>query len=654
MRAGGSGGRGRRFVAAGLAIAAAGISACANEGLPTWAMHVRPAPVDAQLDPRAVRAQVVRELEQPQLHQGHVPPEQIALIAVQELREGRLADAGLWLSIASYRYHEEAMLAGVAGEAGLGTLPPYVRRDGYVKLVVAEIKRFASLEFSDELDVIDARLRGRDEVEAALQEQLVGLGKTSAVDHESLRDVLAELRPKGGGADEITHYPELVDAFRRRLLEDFRRRGRDRYPAYLLARTPIAALQRDAVLASVSAFEPAACSAVALAFPEQRASMVAALDHKRPEVRANAAATLGLAPSEETRPLLEARLAAESDPRVKLALAFSLVRHGAAEHLTALTAAVGSCKPTTCGLPTALIQWLPPSTRQDLDEAPFARILADTSMEDRARRFAAAVLHDIGHQRPLGPASIEALIVAGRQKGEEMRLPEIALEAVEEATNLSRGTVVSRLGRFGTGEEHQDAMFPAPLLARLAKVSIAADLPLLKSTMLRFGERGTIEAHYIVDAALHIPGPEAADVLGDWYVRYAPLRAHIGFGLARREGFPRERLERLVARGDARTQITVKIVLRTTDARDTLLRYLVDGSAEDKFSAASLAAFIGPAGLDEPLHNLLTFHDARYYPNDALLRHAAMQSLVRLALIASRPSPAKPPPGPAGSAPRSP
>ena len=288
-------------------------------------MHVRPAPVDAQLDARAVVARVARELEQPQLHQGHVAPEQIALIAVEELREGRLADAGLWLAIASYRYHEEMALAGAAGEGG----PAHPAADVsggtmYAKLVSRDC-RFASLDFVDELEVIDARLRGGARSRPSCRKQLIGLGKTSAVDHESLRDVLSELRPNAGRAGAVTRYPEVVDAYRRHLLDDFHRRRNDRFPSYFLARTPIASLQRDAVLASVSAFEPAACSGVALSFPAQRAAMVAALDHKRPEVRANAAATLGLAPSDETRPLLEARLAAESDPRVKLALAFALV-----------------------------------------------------------------------------------------------------------------------------------------------------------------------------------------------------------------------------------------------------------------------------------------------------------------------------------------
>ena len=646
-----------RYRSVGVALVgavAAGVPACVTDGLPTWAMHVRPAPVEAALAPNEVTARVTRELEQPVLRQGHVPPEQIALVAVEELRARRLADAALWLAVATYRYHQEAVLAGAAGSAGLQTLPPNVRVDEYTKLVIAEIKRFGALEFIDELDVINARLRGRDEVETAMQEQLTGLGKTEPIDRESLRDVLAELRPNAARAEEITHYPGLADAFRRRLLDDFHRHRDDRTPGYHLAWTPIGALQADAMLATVSPFEPAICSGVALAFPSQRPKIVAALQHKRPEVRANAAATLGMAPSEETRPLIEARLAAESDARVKLALAFALVRHGLPEHLATLSAAVASCGPTTCAVPAALIQWLPLEARKEIDEAPFARIVADSKMDKRARYFAAAVLRDMAREDGLEPASIEALIVAGRQKGENMRLHEMAIEAMEDAPGLSRETVVARLtARSGT-ERRQDELFPAPLLARLAKVSRAEDLPLLKRMMQRFGDAAEIEAHYLVDAALHIPGEPAADALGNWYVRYQGVRSHIAFGLVSREGFSRDRLARLVVRGDARTQIVIKTILKAPDARDTLLAYLVNGTPEDKFQAASVAALSGQSGLDEPLRRLLTFRDARYYPNDALIRHAAMSAIVRLALIASRPEPATPPTPPAESAPRSP
>jgi hypothetical protein len=637
-----------------LAILLGAAPGCVQTGgVPAWAMHVRPARVDHATDPRAVTARVAQELAQPELRQGHVAPEQIALIAVGELQARRFADAGLLLSIASYRYYQEAQLAGSAGGAGFATLPLGVRRDTYEKLVIAEIRGFGGLGFIDELEVIQARMRDRGAVETVLQEELTGLGKTSPIDRESLRDVLAELRPNTVPAAEATRYPELVDAFRRRLLDDSRRRRADRSPGFYLALTPVGALQADAVNAAISPFEPGICQGVALGFPALRPAMIAALDHKRPEVRANAAAILALAPSDETRPLLEAHLGAESDARVKLALAFALVRHGVPEHLTTLTAAAASCAPSTCALPASLIQWLPPSARPDLDQATFVRIVADTRMDKRARRFAAAVLKDIGREKPLDPASVEALIVAGRQKEDE-RLFETVLEAIEEAPGLSRATVVARLTPQSEAAQYQDVLYPAPLLARLAKVSTADDLALLKRLMERFGSAATVEAHYVVEATLRVPGQPAADVLGNWFTRYVGLRPHIAFGLARRQGFPRDRLERLAERSDARTRIIVKMSLHAPDAQATLLAYLVNGTPEQQFQAASLAAFASPAGLGPPLRNLLTFHDGRYYPSDALLRHAAMASLVRLALIASLPDPATPRPAPAESAPHSP
>ena len=281
------------------------------------------------------------------------------------------------------------------------------------------------------------------------------------------------------------------------------------------------------------------------------------------------------------------------------------------------------------------------------------RILADSRMNKRARRFAAAVLHDIGQEKPLDPASIEALIVAGRQKEDE-RLFETVLGAIEDAPGLSRATVVARLTPQSESAQYLDVLHPAPLLARLAQVSLAEDLPLIKRLMDRFGSTASAEAHYLIQAALHIPAEPAADVLGNWYMRYEALRPHIAVGLARRQGFPRDRLDRLAAWGDARTRIIVKTIERAPDAQSTLLAYLVNGRPEERFQAASLAGFAEPAGLDVPLRNLLNFHDARYYPSDAFLRHAAMTSLVRHALIASLPAPATPRPAPGESAPRSP
>jgi hypothetical protein len=44
---------------------------------------------------------------------------------------------------------------------------------------------------------------------------------------------------------------------------------------------------------------------------------------------------------------------------------------------------------------------------------------------------------------------------------------------------------------------------------------------------------------------------------------------------------------------------------------------------------------------------LLGYRDARYYPNDVLVRHAAMTALVRIALASAKPAPAPAPAAPA-------
>ena len=625
-----------------VVVAAAAVSGgCVSmgEGVPTWAMHVRPAPVDPASTAEQVADRVTRELASPNLAPGHVPAEQLALIAIRDIDQRQLADAGLWLSIADYRYFQQAMLARNKGIAQAADLPGTVNRDQFIKLVVAEIRLYGELGFDDELETINARLWGRSETEVAVQEQLMDLGKTAAVDRVSLRDAIAELRPAAATAATTTRYPKLAEAFRRRLTEDFGNDPKNWAAAYYLAQTPVAALRKDAVSMASRPFVPRVCSAVASSFPLQRQAVVDALAHRRPAVRANAAATLGMAPTQETRALVEARLPVETDAQVKLALAFSMVHHGVPEHLAALTGALAACQPATCMLPASLVDWLPLQTKAELDQAPLARIVADTKIDVMARLFAAAALRDIGTIKELDPASVEALIVAARAKGADGRLRDVATAAVEDADSLSRADVVARLkSRSSEASARNDVLFPGPLLARLAKVSTAADLPLLRQTMERFGDHDSPEAHYAVDAALNIPGQAPLAYLGNWFIRYPRLQTHIGLALATRDEYPRASLDRLIAHGNARTRIVVKLTRQDPDAGPTLLAYLQRGDIDERFQASSVAWLAGQVGAEATLRALLTYRDARFYPHDALVRYAAMMSLVRIALINSRPA----------------
>jgi hypothetical protein len=645
-------------VAMVMVMAAAG-AGCVGFGMsgevPRWAMHVRPAAVDFASTPDQIADRVARELASPTLATGHVPAEQLAWLAIREIEQRQLADAGLWLALADYRYYQQAKLAQTKGLAEVETLPASVNQDAYVKLVVAEIRLYADIGFDDELNAINTRLWGRSEEDVALHEQLLDLGKTKATDHVSLRDAIAELRPGSDTTAAVSRYPQLAEAFRRRLIDDFTHDPQSWAAAHYLAQTPIAALRQQAVLQAARPFLPRVCSAVASSFPSQRPAIVKALAHPRPEVRANAAAALGLAPTQETRALVEARLPVEPDARVKLALAFSLFHHGAPEHLATLTRALATCTPSTCVLPTSLVDWLPMAAKADLDQAPLARIVSDTRIDIIARFFAAATLRDIGSVKPLDPPTVEALLIAARGKGKDEYVRDVAIRAIENAESLSRPDVIARLqGRSAQPGARNDQMFPAPLLARLAKVSTAADLPLLKQMMDRFGDHDGPEAHYVVDAALNVGGQAPNTYLNNWFIRYRRLQTHIGLGLAERDGFPRVWLDRLLAHGDARTRIVVKLVRRDADAATTLHAYLQRGDIDEKFQASSVAWLAGRTDVKAPLLGLVAFQDARYYPHDALVRHAAMMSLVRLALLSSRPPTTTTPTTPTPAAPSTP
>src|SRR5581483_344647 len=106
----------------------------------------------------------------------------------------------------------------------------------------------------------------------------------------------------------------------------------------------------------------------------------------------------------------------ETDPRVRLVIAYALVHHGVSEQVPALTAALQSCRGPECTLPVMLIQWLPSSAKENLDQPSLARILLGSQYEPRAHLFAAAALRDLGQHRSLDPATIEALIVASRRR----------------------------------------------------------------------------------------------------------------------------------------------------------------------------------------------------------------------------------------------
>jgi hypothetical protein len=480
-------------------------------GVPTWAMHVQSSLYDPDASTDKLVHLLEAELRLSILPAVHLAPEQLAAVAIREIEQDHQVDGAFWLAMASYRYHQEAMLSITQGEADLRHLSPHVRRSAFIQLVNAEIEHFADLDFLREMRTLELRAYGQSETELALQQQLATLGKTSAIERESLRDALWQMQPAAAVTSSPTRYPALAESFRQRLLADARREKLDQNPADYLARTPIPGLQADALDVAVGPFHPSVCAALAAGFPALRPMVVAHLTAARPETRANAAETLALAPAAETRTALETRLAVETDGRVKLAIAYALVHHGVAEQSVAITSALQACQNKECTLPVMLADLLPTEAKADIDPAAVARIARGSEFPPRAHLFAAGLLRAIGRAKPLDAPAVEALIVAARRRGdfEEKMAATPAYEAIGEAEVLTRDAVLARITGKQGASPGPDQLSPGPLLARLARVSEAEDLPLLDRLMARFGKVEGPEASLVVEAALHIPGDPA-------------------------------------------------------------------------------------------------------------------------------------------------
>ena len=615
---------------------AGGTAGCVPQGVPAWAMHVQPTRTDPQRGPTTSPAVSRTSSGTRASRTGTSSPEQIAVVAVRELERGRLADAQLWLAVASYRYHQEAIGAADGGDAGFGTAMMYgVSRDAYYKLVLAEVKRFARLGFNDELSAVEARRLGRDEKERALAQQLASLG-------EGDRD-----RPRVAPRRLVGAAP----GHRRRRRQDPRpgaRRGvpappapgrgerpEGSQPAHLPGAMPVLAAKEEAIYSTSLFFEPVLCDDVSNAFPALRPAMLKALAAGRPQARANAAASMGMAPSEETKTALRVHLATETDARVKLVVEYALALHGELEQVLPIATALQSCQGDACTLPVSLLQWLPQSARRNLDQAPLARVVGDKKAAIRARIMAALILGAIGREKPLEPGAIEALIAAARFRREDNERFQIdAAEAVQETSTLSRADVLARIA--AQNSQSADVLHPCALLARLARLAIADDLPLLKRMMARFGESEGPEPFFIVDATLAIHDPQSDALLMGWFPRYPKLQSQIAAGLASRDTTPRDVLDRLVAQGGVRAQLVYKAV-RHEDLRARITMALQSESPEDRFNAAEIAGLSAQEGVTAYLYPLLAYTDARYYPNDALLRHAAMEAILRITLAGMKP-----------------
>ena len=319
----------------------------------------------------------------------------------------------------------------------------------------------------------------------------------------------------------------------------------------------------------------------------------------------------------------------ERQPLVRLAAAYALARNGRRERVGDLVAALVHCTGDVCLQSASLLDWLPRDLQADVSEDVPAAVAEDTVKIWEVHLYAAAMLQRMSLEHPLGARSRAALFVNSHDRHEE--LSRVALEAIARDAGLARAEVLARLGDASPDYR--------PLLARLAHVATAADLPVLTGLMPRFAVTKGPEATFLVEAVGSVPGAEAEARLLAWFDQYPPLRSWIALRLLARQPSSRGALDHIVAGADGRVKLLIELARGRPEAMPLLDLTLRAPDPNERLFAARLAGAVGDPRSTEALWPLLNFSDDCYYPADALLRHEAMAALLRIALTTHRPPP---------------
>jgi hypothetical protein len=601
-------------------------------GVPDWAMHVKTAAVDGHKTFQQTAEEIRSELERGELVDFHLPAEQIAFAALQSLEAGHRVDAALLLSIASYRYREEAEHCRYDHDYSPEALAR-TSTSAYFRVMQLERELYGHLGFGDELRVLKKWLRGEDAVELDpdLMRRLGELFRAPSVDEETFREVMRQRLPTADDArPETPEGAALAEAFLARLRADEADKRKSVLRAvWAMADTPLPAFQTEALRFALLPMGPRFCSGIADQLGGHRAAVVAMLADSKDATRAVAAIVLGMSPSADQLPALERRWEAERQPLVRLAVAYALARHGRRQHVGDLVAALDNCKRDTCLQAMSLLDWLPRDLLAEVPEDAPASVAGNDGQIWEVRMYAASLLGRMALEHPLGARSRAALFAASHDRHVEMS--RAALEAVARDAGLSRGEVLGRLA--SPSPDYR------PLLARLARVATAADLALLARLMPRFAASDGPEAASLVEAASAVPGPEANEQLVAWFDAHPSLHATITLHLLQRRPSSERALDHVLTAGDGRVRLVVRVARRAPDALGALELAMQAPDPDERLYAARLAGTVGDPHASAALWQLVNFRDDRFYPADALVRHEAMAALLRIALATHRPPP---------------
>jgi hypothetical protein len=609
-------------------------SAVAPGTVPLWAIHVARPELDETATLEALEARLTGELAEDELPELFVPPEQLGALAVRELQQGHVFDAAILLALASHRRFQQAEVAYAHGmRHGLRTARQHfdyrsgLNEAAYREYVEHEAQVFRDARFDEEIERISAK-QGLAIDERSVADDLMRLvmGNISDPDAASRAIKQREAVMATPAAEKLFH-PELASSLHRYLVARARledgpeQRARASVAYRYLARVPLRAFRFSALQTVNRPFDGLVIRAGVSLYGQEPARLAELLRSVRGETRAHVAIILGLSGDITRIRELQQSYDLEPDRRVRLALAFALLRLGEHQHLTTLQAGLRDPDPKVIEYATVLVRWLPHDLELEFSEELLADVATNESLETGARWLAASVLCELGARRPLSEESLRRVLNVAREVRDNHEQLELVSRTFATLQQLDRTRVLAELRKKGALVE--------PWLARLAEVALPADLPFLDALMRNHAFRE--HRLQLLHIAAVIPGARAQTLIQRWFADYRSLRTSILLRLIMRKDLDKQRLRELTSVVGGAHQFMFALASGEGKLRDAA-KYASSDDAEERHIGMLALRLFGGAVYREVLWPNASFHDARYYPAEVRLRQLALATLVDLEL----------------------
>ncbi|MCP4605824.1 MAG: hypothetical protein GY847_35780 [Proteobacteria bacterium] len=592
--------------------------------VPQWAMHIKPPIVNETGLSKPLLHKLERNLTKEILPANYIPAEQIAALAVKEIKSGRGWDAALLMTLASYRYHQQAIYASRMANNIPNNIS--INKEIYNNFVKTEIDIFSSRNFDEELNYTAAQLLRDDKVTKMFENDYWrALSQEGAKREEMFKDFLQNVEENYIAPPERISNKHLSQALLSRLIEDTRTKHSDSFANYYLAIAPFREYRLAALRETNRFFFTPICQNLAPRLSQLRKEITASLDSTRSQTRSNAAIILGLRPSAENLALLETYYQKEESDHARLSFEFAFIKNNKEELLKKLTAAIRDCdeKDGLCDHALHLLQWLPIEQKQKISHAALAKVLKDSRNTNFSRMFAAVILRDIGLESKLGRSIIQTLITASGDKNEQ--ISSWAGEAIAGLKQLDHEQVLTMLRENKTNRW--------ALIYRLSHVVEPADIGFLKTELREKRIRSEREQNAFIKTLQKIPGNKATLLLFESFTKNPEMRIGVAMSLVERGDTPFNRLLNLAAKDKGIGSLIIKMHVKADDAIPFARTLLKGGTLDQRIQTAQLVSVFERRQLLPDLWQLASYNHSGYYPADAIVRHAALRSILRLKLL---------------------